>query len=226
MGRDAGRMRKYLLAPRPPGGALGRRPHVQRPQMVPRDHEVAVREPAREARVSLRLQLLPAGGPVRHGDSQLVDVGARVSHPRAWLDGPARLVTAVLERVRASFDEPWRADPRRGAYARPARCVGRARALFRVGPFPGLGRVQRADQQGGGPLVSYPEDGASHGPGAPSAPSKPAAAVADGPAGAPARVENAGRPDGAAAGAKHWPASPPLGGLDRGVGLDCIIRRI
>src|SRR6266851_4767576 len=146
--------------------------------MVLADHDVALRQPDREARVRVRRDVLPAGCALRAGLHELADLRRRLPHARAWMDGGPRLVAPVLEHLRLAFDESRRLDPRGGAGSRPAGRARSARALVRVGSVPGLGRSERTDKKGRGAVVPHAEDGAHHRRGPPPAPAAHAAAVA------------------------------------------------
>src|SRR5258708_19926200 len=152
---------------------MGGRAYAKRSQVVPSDHGLVFRDPARKVRVPVRLDLLLAGRAVRHRNRQLAYVGARLPCSRPGLDGSAWLVAAVLKCFRASADEPRRPDPRGSSGARPAGSLGCAGPVVRLGSLPGLGRVQGTREQRRGPLVSNPEAGARHRPRPPPPPPDP-----------------------------------------------------
>src|SRR5207302_3420727 len=91
-----------------------------------------------------------------------------------WLDRASWMVAPVLERLRASIDEPGRADPRRGAGERCARRVRGTGPVVCPGAFPGLGGPEGPDQQRRRTLVPHTEDRTCHrrGP-SPAAPLSP-----------------------------------------------------
>src|SRR5437879_13743208 len=125
-------MREHLLEAGAPAHALGGRPYLQRPQVVPADHAVALRQASREGRVPLRRCLLPPGGTVRRRNRQLASFRARVPGAHPWMDGGARMVAHLLERLRVAADEYVRADPRLCSSAGHARCCRYLGADFSV----------------------------------------------------------------------------------------------
>src|SRR5207245_1828003 len=90
-------MREHLLEAGAPAHALGGRPYLQRPQVVPADHAVALRQASREGRVPLRRCLLPPGGTVRRRNRQLASFRARVPGPLPGMAGGARMVAILLD---------------------------------------------------------------------------------------------------------------------------------